>query len=301
MDESSATTCLEPSPCALPQLLLAAGAVLNPRRLKARDVELRIDAEFRDVLPELSAASLSALRANLLAHGGCTNFILVWAGTDILIDGHNRYPLCREHDLEIWLGEIELAERAVVKDWIRQLQLARRDLSRVAASCVRGEAYNARKGSQGGDRASAGANGHCVRLLDAAQQVGEAFGVTDRSIRRDGRLAECVAEIVANCGSEARRAVLSPEHKVTRNGILRLAQKDADAQREAIRFLVQNKKLPRTEKTRRSKVLLPRKKTELVQALIRLLGVREAEKFHTLFAAAMEETKTRSRLRPRNN
>lgn len=104
MDDSSVATLEWPesSPVPIePTAPTAEGAVLNPCRVKARDIDLQIDPEFRDVLPEPSAASVAALRANLLAHGGCTNFILVWAGTDTIVDGHNRYPLCREHDLWI--------------------------------------------------------------------------------------------------------------------------------------------------------------------------------------------------------
>jgi hypothetical protein len=291
MDETQVSTRENPGSSPVPAEPLAPaadGAVLNPRRVKARDVELRIDPAFRDVLPVPSAASVAALRTNLLAHGGCTNFILVWAGTDKIIDGHNRYPLCREHDLWIWLGEIELADRDAVQDWIRKLQLSRRDLGRVVASCVRGEAYNARKGRRGGDHTSERANGHNVRLLDAAKQIAEEFGVTDRTIRRDGWLAECVARIVANCGSEARQTLLSPDHKVTRNGIVRLVKMEVEAQREAVGYLTQKGKLPRMEKSK-AKVVLPRKKEDMVAALIRLLGVREADQFHKLFGRAIDE------------
>lgn len=181
-----------------------------------------------------------------------------------------------------------MTDREAVKDWIRKLQLSRRDLGRAIASCVRGEAYNACKGTRGGDRKSEKSNGHNVRLIDAAQQIAEDFGVTDRTIRRDGRLAECVSRIVTNCGPEARRTLLSPDHKVTRNGLVRLVKMDAEGQREAIAFLAQKGKLPRMEKSK-AKVVLPRKKEDMVAALIRLLGVREAEKFHKLFAIGLKK------------
>jgi len=83
---------------------------------------LRTDPEFRDVLPEPAAAHLEALRAGLWAAGGTTAFILLWADTDILIDGMHRYPMCQEMDLSIWLGEVELPDRAAVVEWIRQHQ-----------------------------------------------------------------------------------------------------------------------------------------------------------------------------------
>ena len=45
-------------------------------------------------------------------------------------------------------------------------------------------------------------------------EVGKKFGVTERTIRRDGKLAESVALIAENCGAEARRALLTPDHRV---------------------------------------------------------------------------------------
>ena len=74
--------------------------------------------------------------------------------------------------------------------------------------------------------------------------MGQAFGVTGRTIRRDGVLAEGVARVVANCGAAARRALLAADHQVTRRGIVRLAKQDAAAQQAALRYLLQHQRLP---------------------------------------------------------
>jgi hypothetical protein len=285
-------------PEALPEPPAGAG-VHNTRRVRALDATVRIDPEFEAVLPPPGAAQLAALQHSLRKHGGCTNFILLWAGTDVLLDGHNRYDFCRKHNLWLWLGEIELPDRAAALDWIRKHQHARRDLSPLAASCVRGEAYNARKGTWGGDHSSAKATGQGVRLLGAAQQLADAFGVTDRTIRRDGRLAQAVGRIVANCarvkaedGARARQALLSSDHPVTRHGIARLDGMEPDQQHKAVAYLVKNKKLPPAEQEGEGKVLLPRNAEDLVGAVIRLLGVPKAETFLKSFTAALEEART---------
>jgi hypothetical protein len=285
-------------PEALPEPPADTG-VRNTRRVRALDATVRIDPEFEAVLPPPGAAQVAALEHSLRQHGGCTNFILLWAGTDVLLDGHNRYIFCRKHNLWLWLGEIELPDRAAALDWIRKHQLARRDLSPLAASCVRGEAYNAGKGTWGGDHSSDKATGHGVRLLDAAKQLADAFGVTDRTIRRDGRLAEAVGRIVANCakvkaedGPKARQALLSSDHPLTRHGIDRLDGMEPEQQHKAVAHLIKNKKLPPAEREGEGKVLLPRNAGDLVGAVIRLLGIRKAETFLKSFATALDEARS---------
>ncbi len=276
-----------------PALPPGVGAVLRPRVLKAQAVDLRIDPEFRDVLPEPSAATRAALRASLLAHGGCISYILTWAAQpDTLLDGHTRYPLCREHDLWIWLGEIDLPDRAAVKDWIRQFQLARRDLGRLAASCLRGEAYRARKGQWGGCRRGAGSSPQHEDLKTEAAVAAE-FHVGHATIRRDAQLASCVADIAGRCGPEARRALLCGDHSVSRNDVFRLAQMEIAEQQAALRHLREHKRLPLPESASR-RLVLPRRVEEMVPALLRRLSVDEAETLAQRLAAALVKARGRA-------
>ncbi len=159
----------------------------------------------------------------------------------------------------------------------------------MGASCVRGEAYNARKGTQGGDHKSGKSNGNSFRLIDVADEVAAAYGVTARTIRNDGKFADCVRRIAANCGPEARRALLAGDHRVSKNGIVRLAKEDVVRQRQAIQYLIEYKRLPPTERERRT-ITLPLRPEKLVRAL-RRLGLREAEEFQQLYALALEQAR----------
>ncbi len=283
---------LPPALHEMPALPPGVGAVLRPRLLKARAVELRIDPEFRDVLPEPSAAARAALRDNLLAHG-CTHYILTWAAqADTIVDGHTRFPLCREHDLWSWLGEIDLPDREAVKDWIRTFQFARRDLGRLAASCLRGEAYLARKGQWGGCHRAARPSAQHAHLT-MAQVLGAEFQVDAATIRRDAQLASCVADIAAGCGPEARRALLCGDHRVSRKDVIRLAKMETAEQQAALRHLREYKRLPPLESASR-RVVLPRRIEEMVPALLRRLSVDEAETLAQRLAAALVKAPERA-------
>ena len=64
----------------------------GPERARERKMtELRIDEEFRTIIPPLSAAEYSNLEQSLRLEG-CRDAITVWDG--VIVDGHNRYEIC---------------------------------------------------------------------------------------------------------------------------------------------------------------------------------------------------------------
>lgn len=87
---------------------------------------LRIDREFRSLIPPLSPEEFRQLEANIKADG-CRDPLVAWNG--ILIDGHNRYEICQKHGIEFDTVEHEFADRESVLLWIEENQLGRRNLS----------------------------------------------------------------------------------------------------------------------------------------------------------------------------
>ena len=57
---------------------------------------LKIDKEFKSLIRPLSEAEYLQLEANLIADG-CRDPIITWKG--FIIDGHNRYEICRKNRL----------------------------------------------------------------------------------------------------------------------------------------------------------------------------------------------------------
>lgn len=87
---------------------------------------LKIDPEFKALIPPLTPDERAGLEASILAEG-CRDALIVWG--DILIDGHNRYEICTKHDIPYKTQPIEFASRAEARIWIRKNQLARRNLT----------------------------------------------------------------------------------------------------------------------------------------------------------------------------
>ena len=60
------------------------------------DYDLIIDPEFKRLLPELSEEEYRVLEESILSEG-CRDAIVLWG--QIIVDGHNRYQICRSHGL----------------------------------------------------------------------------------------------------------------------------------------------------------------------------------------------------------
>jgi ParB-like chromosome segregation protein Spo0J len=87
---------------------------------------LRIDKEFRALIPPPTAEERHQLEENIKADG-CRDPLVAWNG--VLIDGHNRYEICEANGIEFAVVEREFPDREAVKVWIIRNQCGRRNLS----------------------------------------------------------------------------------------------------------------------------------------------------------------------------
>ena len=90
-------------------------------------MSIKIDNEFRTLIPPLTAEEFSQLEANCLENG-IQDSLKTW--NSILVDGHNRYEIAQKHGLEFRTEEIEFSGRDDVKLWIIKNQLGRRNLDK---------------------------------------------------------------------------------------------------------------------------------------------------------------------------
>jgi len=89
-------------------------------------MELKIDQDFKELIPPLSADELLNLEQSILAEG-CRDAIQTWNG--FIVDGHNRYSICSRLNLPFKVEEKEFSSRNDVCIWMIQNQFARRNLS----------------------------------------------------------------------------------------------------------------------------------------------------------------------------
>lgn len=89
-------------------------------------MEIKIDDEFRSLIPSLSEDEYRQLEKNVKAEG-CRDALVLWDG--ILLDGHNRYKICTENDIEFKTVDMQFDSRYEAKEWIIKNQFGRRNLN----------------------------------------------------------------------------------------------------------------------------------------------------------------------------
>lgn len=90
--------------------------------------ELKIDPELRDLLPPLTSEEYKQLEKNIIENGFDRNFpIMEWQG--FIVDGHNRYDICRKHNIEPIIGTLAYKTKEEVMEWMLDIQLGRRNLT----------------------------------------------------------------------------------------------------------------------------------------------------------------------------
>lgn len=88
--------------------------------------DLTVDPEFRDLIPPLNEEELKLLEASLVADG-CESPLIVWNG--VIVDGHNRYAICRKHEIPFAIQEKNFSSRDDAMLWMLRNQLGRRNLN----------------------------------------------------------------------------------------------------------------------------------------------------------------------------
>lgn len=97
--------------------------------MEKRVYELKISEKLENALPKLRDAETKLLRDNILTYG-CLNPLIVFHGT--IVDGHNRYRICREYEIPFAITEMEFDDEDAAAMWIITEQLGRRNVAAYA-------------------------------------------------------------------------------------------------------------------------------------------------------------------------
>lgn len=116
----------------------------------------------------------------------------------VLVDGHNRYAICTKHGLDFDTEELEFGSREEALDWIDANQLGRRNLSPEQMSLLRGRIYNRSKKAipnESGRNQHQEVEGQNVHQPKTSEVLGERFGVSGKTVQRDGQFAASVESL----------------------------------------------------------------------------------------------------------
>ena len=142
---------------------------------------MKIDTEFANLIPPLTDEEYSGLEASIISEG-CRDALVCW--NDILVDGHNRYKICAEHNISFNVIQRDFANRNEVLLWIMQNQLSRRNLTdfqrieivRKCEGAIKAQARERQKATQfgGGGKIS-------TAIGKSRDELGNMAGVSGRT------------------------------------------------------------------------------------------------------------------------
>jgi len=192
--------------------------------------ELTIDDEFKDLIPKISLEEYNQLEENI-SEEGVRDKIVVWEtdGKKIIIDGHNRYDICRKHEIEFKtkIKQFETREEAI--DYMIKNQLARRNLTADQKRYLIGKQYLLEKKMWGGDRKSNPHNGD----LKTSEKIANEHKVSKNTVERAAKYTESVDKLHED-GLD-REEVLSGNLEATQKIIDKLGNLDTNDRKEIIK------------------------------------------------------------------
>lgn len=211
-----------------------------------------IDSEFSKLHRPLTEEEFKRLKENLLHDGVCHDPIVIWKGHNILLDGHHRLSICKEHNIPYRTTGIELPDRDSAKEWVIQHQLGKRNLSKEWASYFRGHLYNSQKQSHGGDRTVQGAS-YQTDNLKTCEELAKKYQVSSATISRNAKFANDVDAIAVACGHDFKQAIISGEAKISRKDLSDLARMEPEIRKAKVTELIQEGKKPKVRKVKANK------------------------------------------------
>ena len=207
--------------------------------------DMVVDPEFRSLIPPLSPEEYNMLEENIISDGIVHDPIIVWAGHDIIVDGHNRFSILQDNpDIPFSVYEKEFACRDEVLSWICRNQIGRRNISDIQKTLLLGIAYEAQKriDANARDRDSLG---HYLPLQDGGKttdKVAEEFRTSKSDVERSGRFVRGLNEIEKAYPGTTER-IKRGDLEVTKKDVMAITKMDEDEKQSAMSNIVDGKRI----------------------------------------------------------
>lgn len=164
--------------------------------------------EIQDLLPALSPKAFEELQTSI-KNEGIRDPLIIWKEQMAIVDGHNRYTIARMDDVPFETVEKSFPDLPAVKRWVIQNQLARRNLTKDEVQYFLGKLYEEVKQETGLKEPMGGKT--------AEDTIGEAYGVSGRTVRRAAEVAKGIDKVAQVKGRLAKVDILSGKGDYTKD------------------------------------------------------------------------------------
>lgn len=191
-------------------------------------IELKIDEDFRSLIPPLSIDEKIQLEENII-NEGLREPICIWNG--YIIDGHNRYEICIKNNIPYTTKNIELSNKDEVIGWICSNQLGRRNISEETKKYLIGKKYEAEKRNE--VKNPSGFNQWNTEKEPSlshstAHKLGDEFHMSHQTVLKYGAYARAIDEL-SEKAPEITPKILSGDVKISHDNLLTLSRMDLES------------------------------------------------------------------------
>ncbi|OIN55595.1 hypothetical protein [Arsenicibacter rosenii] len=194
--------------------------------------QITVIPELEALIPPLTTEEYQQLEANIIREG-CREPLLIWHTSQtvlddnaqdtplyVLIDGHNRYGICKRNGLDFKLALREFTDKEAVRTFMIDNQLGRRNLTPEQMAYLRGQKYLSLKRNPGRPNQEAGAFPDTETLKMRTEEVLAAqFNVSPKTIRLDAQYAKGLDRLA----DPLKKEVLARKVKVRKSDLMTLA------------------------------------------------------------------------------
>lgn len=204
---------------------------------------LKVDPEFQNKIPPLTADEFRQLEENILEDGEVYEPIVTWNG--VIVDGHNRWKIIQENPGLIWkTKEIDFPDKWAAFDWMYKNQLGRRNLTEQQRAYMIGKMYEARKNMHGGDRRSENFSSIQNGNLKCGGRIGEAIakelGVGNGTVLRAKDFAKGV-DAIREADAEVAEKILAGKANISKAEVQSLAKAEPEVVKETAKSIKEGK------------------------------------------------------------
>ena len=189
--------------------------------------KLKIDEDFKRLIPPLSADEFNQLESNI-RKDGCRDALVTW--NNIIVDGHNRYEICTKHKIPFAMDTRKFGNKEEAVSWICANQLGRRNISEETRRYLIGKRYEMEKTIGGRNqfieqdaRPQNGTKHNPDKyLMRTRERLGAEYHIGYNTVTRYADYANAL-DVIVGVVPEFHKKVMSGEIKVTQDRIIRIA------------------------------------------------------------------------------
>lgn len=198
---------------------------------------LKVDSEFQNKIPPLTADEFRQLEENILEDGEVYEPIITWNG--VIVDGHNRWKIVQAHpEIPYKTREMDFPDRWAAFDWMYKKQLGRRNLTDEQRMLLLGKMYEARKQSHGGQIRGCSQNGDTVQRV--SEQIAQEMGVGKNTVLRAEKFAKGI-EAIREADAEVAEKILAGKANISKAEVQSLAKAEPEVVKETAKSIKEGK------------------------------------------------------------